>query len=172
MDLVSLFIRFEFILVTLIITQCITQLWLLMKDLLVFFFQLIANDCNYKLTLLLAYEAGLRPGDLITHINGESVQGLYHTQVLQLLLSSQEHVTLRATPLKNTSIQIGGRKREPGQSKMAKKVNSRPKKQKSSSDKKRRASLFRRISSKIANAEIQQVSSKKKKRNAIQNIFV
>lgn len=86
-----------------------------------------------------------------------SFQGLYHTQVLQLLLSSQEHVTLRATPLKNTSIQVGGRKREPGQSKMAKKVNSRPKKQKSSSDKKRRASLFRRISSKIANAEIQQV---------------
>lgn len=40
---------------------------------------------------------------------------------------------------------------------MAKKVNSRPKKQKSSSDKKRRASLFRRISTKIANAEIQQV---------------
>ena len=108
--------------------------------------------------MLSAYEAGLRPGDLITHINGESVQGLYHTQVLQLLLSSQEHVTLRATPLKNTSIQVGGRKREPGQSKMAKKVNSRPKKQKSSSDKKRRASLFRRISSKIANAEIQQVS--------------
>lgn len=106
-----------------------------------------------------AYEAGLRPGDLITHISGESVQGLYHTQVLQLLLSSQEHVTLRATPLKNTSIQIGGRKREPGQSKMAKKVNARPKKQKSSSDKKRRASLFRRISSKIANAEIQQMAS-------------
>lgn len=121
--------------------------------------------------ILSAYEAGLRPGDLITHINGESVQGLYHTQVLQLLLSSQEHVTLRATPLKNTSIQVGGRKREPGQSKMAKKVNSRPKKQKSSSDKKRRASLFRRISSKIANAEIQQVSSTfiRKERNL--NIF-
>lgn len=28
-----------------------------------------------------AFEAGLRPGDLITHINGESIQGLMHHQV-------------------------------------------------------------------------------------------
>ena len=28
-----------------------------------------------------AMEAGLRPGDLITHINGEPIQGLFHTQV-------------------------------------------------------------------------------------------
>lgn len=58
-----------------------------------------------------AFEAGLRPFDLITHVNGEAVQGLYHTQVLQLLLSGAEHVTLRATPLEYTSIQSGGRKR-------------------------------------------------------------
>jgi len=55
------------------------------------------------------------------------------------------------------SIQIGGRKRDPGQGKLARKVNARQKKQKGSSDKKRRISLFRRISTKIANAEIQQV---------------
>lgn len=158
MVLASRFTLFESILAILIITRCIIQLWPLTKD------RQVCLSCQIQdlnpsqlFVLLVAYEAGLRPGDLITHINGESVQGLFHTQVLQLLLSSQEHVTLRATPLKNTSIQVGGRKREPGQSKMAKKVNSRPKKQKSSSDKKRRASLFRRISSKIANAEIQQV---------------
>ena len=34
-----------------------------------------------------AYDAGLRAGDLVTHINSEPVQGLYHTQVLQLLVS-------------------------------------------------------------------------------------
>ncbi|XP_022226103.2 microtubule-associated serine/threonine-protein kinase 1 [Drosophila obscura] len=106
-----------------------------------------------------AFEAGLRPADLITHVNGEAVQGLFHTQVLQLLLSGGEHVTLRATPLEHTSIQSGGRKRDLMQSKLAKKGLNRQKKQtKREHDKKRKTSLFRRISSKRANAEMQQVS--------------
>ena len=33
-----------------------------------------------------AHEAGLRAGDLITHVNGESVQGLVHTDMIELLL--------------------------------------------------------------------------------------
>lgn len=33
-----------------------------------------------------AHEAGLRAGDLITHVNGESVQGLVHTEMMELLL--------------------------------------------------------------------------------------
>ncbi|KNC30597.1 hypothetical protein FF38_11951 [Lucilia cuprina] len=107
-----------------------------------------------------AFEAGLRPADLITHVNGETVQGLFHTQVLQLLLSGGEHVTLRATPLEHTSIQSGGRKRDLMQSKLAKKGVNRQKKQtKKEHDKKRKTSLFRRISSKRASAEIQQIAA-------------
>lgn len=106
-----------------------------------------------------AFEAGLRPADLITHVNSEPVQGLYHTQVLQLLLSGSEHVTLRATPLEHTSIQSGGRKRELWQSKLAKKGTNRQRKQKKDNDKKRKTSLFRRISSKRASAEMQQLAA-------------
>ncbi|XP_022915155.2 microtubule-associated serine/threonine-protein kinase 3 isoform X1 [Onthophagus taurus] len=106
-----------------------------------------------------AFEAGLRPADLITHVNGEAVQGLYHTQVLQLLLGGAEHVSLRATPLDQTSIQTGGRKREPGQSKLAKRSLNRQRKQKRDNEKRRKTSLFRRISSKRASVEMQQMAA-------------
>lgn len=33
-----------------------------------------------------ACQAGLKAGDLITHINGEPVHGLVHTEVIELLL--------------------------------------------------------------------------------------
>lgn len=33
-----------------------------------------------------AHEAGLGEGDLITHVNGESVHGLVHTEVVELIL--------------------------------------------------------------------------------------
>ena len=106
-----------------------------------------------------AFEAGLRPADLITHVNGEPVQGLYHTQVLQLLLSCSEHVMIRATPLTNTSIQSGGRKRDLQQSKMAKRSVTARYRKKKDNEKKRKTSLFRRISNKRANAEIQQLTA-------------
>ncbi|CAG2055435.1 unnamed protein product, partial [Timema podura] len=104
-----------------------------------------------------AFESGVQPGDLITHINGEAVQGLYHTQVLQLLLSGGDHVTIRSTPLENTSIRSGGRKREPWQSKLARRSMHRQRRQKRDhTEKRRKSSLFRRISSKRASVEMQQ----------------
>ncbi|XP_026473119.1 microtubule-associated serine/threonine-protein kinase 3 isoform X2 [Ctenocephalides felis] len=106
-----------------------------------------------------AFEAGLRPADLITHINGEAVQGLYHTQVLQLLLGGVEHVSLRATPLEHTSIQSGGRKRELWQSKLARRNLHRQRKPKRDTDKRRKSSLFRKISSKRASVEMQQIAA-------------
>lgn len=68
-------------------------------------------------------------------------------------------MSLRATPLEHTSIQSGGRKREPGQSKLARRSLHRQRKQKRESDKKRKTSLFRRISNKRATAEMQQLAA-------------
>jgi len=39
-----------------------------------------------------SYAAGLRVSDLITHINGELVQGLVHTDVLQTLYKANHQV--------------------------------------------------------------------------------
>ncbi|KAJ6223989.1 hypothetical protein RDWZM_002534 [Blomia tropicalis] len=114
-----------------------------------------------------AFEAGLRPGDLITHINGESIQGLLHHQVLQLMLSGGDLINIRTTPLENTTIKSGGRKRNPNTSKMAKRPqNSQPNKlhrnvkaniKRSDSDKRRRSSLLRRLSSKRVSADMHQL---------------
>lgn len=50
-----------------------------------------------------AHVAGLREGDLITHVNGEAVHGLVHTEVVELILKVRTntsicscHVTSRA----------------------------------------------------------------------------
>lgn len=45
-----------------------------------------------------AQEAGLSAGDLITHVNGESVHGLVHTEVVELILK------VRTTYLPNSYI--------------------------------------------------------------------
>ncbi|RWS31173.1 microtubule-associated serine/threonine-protein kinase 3-like isoform X2 [Leptotrombidium deliense] len=110
-----------------------------------------------------AFEAGLRPGDLITHINGEPIQGLLHHQVLQLVLSGGSKINIRTTPLENTTIKSGGRKRNPTVSKMARRPHQTvrhrraPPVKRSDSDKRRRSSLLRKVNARRASAEIQQL---------------
>lgn len=52
-----------------------------------------------------AQEAGLRAGDLITHVNGESVLGLVHRDVVELLLKvgDQSHSALPIQQLPGTA---------------------------------------------------------------------
>uniref|UniRef100_A0A8C2AL84 non-specific serine/threonine protein kinase n=1 Tax=Cyprinus carpio TaxID=7962 RepID=A0A8C2AL84_CYPCA len=66
-----------------------------------------------------AHEAGLRAGDLITHVNGESVQGLVHTEMMELLLKSGNQVALQTIALEDTSIKIGPARKRSCKGKMA-----------------------------------------------------
>uniref|UniRef100_A0A7N8XAF7 non-specific serine/threonine protein kinase n=1 Tax=Mastacembelus armatus TaxID=205130 RepID=A0A7N8XAF7_9TELE len=86
-----------------------------------------------------AHEAGLRAGDLITHVNGESVQGLVHTEVVELLLKSGNRVTLQTTALENTSIKVGPARKASYKAKMARR--SKKSKKKDGQDSRRRSIL-------------------------------
>ncbi|XP_034469028.1 microtubule-associated serine/threonine-protein kinase 3 isoform X1 [Hippoglossus hippoglossus] len=86
-----------------------------------------------------AHEAGLRAGDLITHVNGESVQGLVHTEVVELLLKSGNRVTLQTTALENTSIKVGPARKSSYKSKMARR--SKKSKKRDGQDGRRRSIL-------------------------------
>ncbi|XP_039622539.1 microtubule-associated serine/threonine-protein kinase 3 isoform X4 [Polypterus senegalus] len=89
-----------------------------------------------------AHEAGLKAGDLITHVNSESVQGLVHTDVVELLLKSGCKVALQTTALENTSIKIGPARKASFKGKMARR--SRRTRKKDHQDSKRR-SIFKKI---------------------------
>uniref|UniRef100_A0A8C6P438 non-specific serine/threonine protein kinase n=1 Tax=Nothobranchius furzeri TaxID=105023 RepID=A0A8C6P438_NOTFU len=87
-----------------------------------------------------AHEAGLREGDLITHVNGEPVHGLVHTEVVELILKSGAKVSISATPFENTSIKVGPARKTSHKSKMARR--NKKSRNKEGQD---RTSLFRRI---------------------------
>ncbi|KAG1938483.1 microtubule-associated serine/threonine-protein kinase [Pimephales promelas] len=90
-----------------------------------------------------AHEAGLREGDLITHVNGEPVHGLVHTEVVELILKSGSKVSISATPFENTSIKVGPARKTSYKSKMARR-NKRTKTREGQESKKKN-SLFRKI---------------------------
>ncbi|XP_060775960.1 microtubule-associated serine/threonine-protein kinase 2 isoform X1 [Neoarius graeffei] len=90
-----------------------------------------------------AHEAGLREGDLITHVNGEPVHGLVHTEVVELILKSGNKVSISATPFENTSIKIGPARKSSYKSKMARR--NKKTKTREGQDSKKRNSLFRKI---------------------------
>ncbi|XP_067315954.1 microtubule-associated serine/threonine-protein kinase 2 isoform X5 [Pseudorasbora parva] len=90
-----------------------------------------------------AHEAGLREGDLITHVNGEPVHGLVHTEVVELILKSGSKVSISATPFENTSIKVGPARKTSYKSKMARR-NKRTK-TREGQDSKKKNSLFRKI---------------------------
>ncbi|KAK0142035.1 Microtubule-associated serine/threonine-protein kinase 4 [Merluccius polli] len=75
-----------------------------------------------------AQKAGLKAGDLITHVNGEAVHGLVHTEVVELLLKSGSKVAITTTPFENTSIKMGPARRNSYKSKMVR-CTKKPKKE-------------------------------------------
>ncbi|KAM4629543.1 microtubule-associated serine/threonine-protein kinase 2 isoform 2-T2 [Polymixia lowei] len=91
-----------------------------------------------------AHEAGLREGDLITHVNGEPVHGLVHTEVVELILKSGAKVSICATPFENTSIKVGPARKTSHKSKMARR-NKKTKSKEGQDSSKKRTSLFRKI---------------------------
>lgn len=99
-----------------------------------------------------AHEAGLRAGDLITHVNGESVQGLVHTEVVELLLKSGNKVTLQTTALENTSIKVGPARKASYKAKMVRR--SKKSKKKDGQDSTRRR-IFKKLSKHTAPPPLQ-----------------
>ncbi|XP_028605058.2 microtubule-associated serine/threonine-protein kinase 4 isoform X6 [Podarcis muralis] len=88
-----------------------------------------------------AYHAGLKAGDLITHINGEPVHGLVHTEVIELLLKSGNKVSITTTAFENTSIKTGPARRNSYRGRMVR----RSKKTKKKESLERRRSLFKKL---------------------------
>lgn len=89
-----------------------------------------------------AHQAGLRTGDLITHVNGDSVQGLVHPEMIELLLKSGNKVALQTVALENSSIKVGPARKTKHKGKMAR----RSKKSKRRDNYDRRRSILKKLS--------------------------
>lgn len=63
---------------------------------------------------LFPLQAGLRRGDLVTHVNSEPVASLCHTEVVRLIVAGGRRLTLNALPLEKTYIRSDRRRRPPG----------------------------------------------------------
>ncbi|XP_035990155.1 microtubule-associated serine/threonine-protein kinase 3 isoform X1 [Fundulus heteroclitus] len=89
-----------------------------------------------------AHQAGLSTGDLITHVNGESVQGLVHPELIELLLKSGNKVALQTIALENTSIKVGPARKTKHKGKMAR----RSKKSRKRDNYDRRRTILKKLS--------------------------
>uniref|UniRef100_A0A8C8VPC0 non-specific serine/threonine protein kinase n=1 Tax=Pelusios castaneus TaxID=367368 RepID=A0A8C8VPC0_9SAUR len=94
-----------------------------------------------------ANEAGLREGDLITHVNGEPVHGLVHTEVVELILKSGNKLSISTTPFENTSIKVGPARKPSYKSKMARR--NKKSKTKEGQESKKKSSLFRKVTKQL-----------------------
>jgi len=92
----------------------------------------IGESSNYTMQHLIekvnrngpAFEAGLKERDLVTHVNGEPIQGLQHVDVIRLI-SQTETVRLSVMDLSNTSIRTGSKRKTLGSRVLARKLRSR-----------------------------------------------
>ncbi|KRX63590.1 Microtubule-associated serine/threonine-protein kinase 2 [Trichinella sp. T9] len=103
-----------------------------------------------------AYQNGLRVNDLITHVDGTAVQNFTQPELLRRLMrGGGQWVTIRATSLDQTSIRLGRPRRAAGR--LARRVGVGTVKQKLQRrawmEKRKVASLFRRMSGKRVSAE-------------------
>lgn len=66
----------------------------------------------------------MKERDLVTHVNGEPIQGLQHVDVIRLI-SQTETVRLSVMDLSNTSIRTGSKRKTLGSRVLARKLRSR-----------------------------------------------
>uniref|UniRef100_A0A1I7ZZV7 PDZ domain-containing protein n=1 Tax=Steinernema glaseri TaxID=37863 RepID=A0A1I7ZZV7_9BILA len=94
-----------------------------------------------------AWEAGLRPSDLITHVHQQPVSNLNHPQLMHRLLSHGDTINLMVTPLASSFIKEGAARKSIG--KMAKRKPKAPTRRNHLEKKTRKpSSLLRRLSGK------------------------